>query len=70
MTVYKVVVKIRLENGQYKKEYKKQPKTSLRRLLESPDISQESKAELGKRRSSLNPTVYNTSGILRRKCLI
>ena len=42
----KAAGKSRLENGRYKKEYEKHPKTPLQRLLESADISEESKAEL------------------------
>jgi hypothetical protein len=49
----KITGKIRLENGRYKKIYD-EPKTPYQRLLESPDISDEVKAELKKRAAAHN----------------
>jgi hypothetical protein len=47
--------KERLENGRYKKLYEKSPKTPYQRLLESPEISEGSKAELRLRHHQSNP---------------
>jgi hypothetical protein len=52
----KIIGKIKLENGRYKKIYDK-PKTPCERLLESPDVSEENKAELRRRRELYNPVV-------------
>jgi hypothetical protein len=50
----KITGKIRLENGRYKKIYD-EPKTPCPPLLESPDISDEARAELKKRAAAYNP---------------
>jgi hypothetical protein len=46
-------------NGRWKKIYEKDPKTPYERLMESPDVSDESKAELRKRKSEQNPVALN-----------
>ncbi|MDR0601226.1 MAG: hypothetical protein LBG42_02490, partial [Treponema sp.] len=51
----KAAGKRQLENGWYKKEYEKHPKTPCQRLLELPDVGEGSKAGLWKRSSFLNP---------------
>ena len=51
----RLIEKIKLPSGRYKKIYEKDPKTPYQRLLESPDISDECKAELRKRAALLNP---------------
>jgi hypothetical protein len=50
-----LVAKERLPSGRYKKIYAKNPKTPYQRLLESADVSEESKAELRSRRALQNP---------------
>jgi hypothetical protein len=57
----KITGKIKLENGRYKKVYDK-PKTPYQRLRgiyadESPDVSQECKDELSRRKDLYNPVV-------------
>jgi hypothetical protein len=43
---FKLIDKVKQADGHYKKVYEKSPKTPCQRLLESPDVSEESKAEL------------------------
>jgi hypothetical protein len=50
----KITGKIRLENGKYRKVYDK-PKTPYERLLESADVGEEEKEELGRRVRLYNP---------------
>jgi hypothetical protein len=51
----RLIAKEKLSSGRYKKIYEKHPKTPYQRLLESPDISEECKAELRLRAALLNP---------------
>jgi hypothetical protein len=51
----RLIAKEKLPSGRYKKIYEKEAKTPCQRLLESPDISEECKAELRKRAALLNP---------------
>ena len=51
----RLIAKEKLPSGRYKKIYEKEPKTPYQRLLESPDISDEDKAELRSRAMGLNP---------------
>jgi hypothetical protein len=51
----RLIAKEKLPSGRYKKIYEKEAKTPYQRLLESPDLSDECKAELRKRASALNP---------------
>jgi len=51
----RLTAKEKLPSGRYKKIYEKDPKTPCQRLLESPDISDECKAELRRRKAALNP---------------
>jgi len=51
----RLIGKDKLPSGRYKKIYQKDPKPPYQRLLESPDISDECKAELCRRASLLNP---------------
>ena len=51
----RLIAKEKLPSGRYKKIYEKDPKTPFRRLLESPDVSDECKAELRRRAALLNP---------------
>ena len=51
----RLIAKEKLPSGRYKKIYEKIAKTPCQRLLESPDVSPECKAELRLRAASLNP---------------
>ena len=51
----RLVAKEKLPSGRYKKIYEKDPETPCQRLLESPYISEECKAELRRRAALLNP---------------
>jgi hypothetical protein len=51
----RLIAKEKLPSGRYKKIYEKDPKPPFQRLLESPYISDECKAELHRRASLLNP---------------
>jgi len=57
----RLIAKEKLPSGRYKKIYEKDPKTPYQRLLESPDISDECKAELRQRASQLNPVILKRS---------
>jgi len=51
----RLIAKEKLPSGRYKKIYEKEAKTPYQRLLESPDVSEESKTELRRRADCLNP---------------
>jgi hypothetical protein len=51
----RLIAKEKLRSGRYKKIYEKEPKTPCQRLLESPDVSEECKEELRRRKAVLNP---------------
>ena len=51
----RLIAKEKLPSGRYKKIYEKEPKTPCQRLLESPDVSDDCKAELYRRKAALNP---------------
>jgi len=51
----RLVAKEKLPSGRYKKIYEKDPQPPYQRLLESPDISDECKDELNRRKDVLNP---------------
>jgi hypothetical protein len=51
----RLIAKDKLPSGRYKKIYEKEPKTPYQRLLESLDVSEESKRELRRRAGLLNP---------------
>jgi hypothetical protein len=53
---FRPVDKMKQVDGRYRKIYEKQPKTPYRRLIESPDISGESKAELRRCERLYNPS--------------
>jgi hypothetical protein len=55
----KLIGKETLANGKTKKIYEKTPKTPYERLMESPDVSDESKAELKRRKDAQNPVELN-----------
>jgi hypothetical protein len=56
---FKRVEKVKREDGHYKKVYEKIPMTPCQRLLESPDVSQECKTELCRRKGLFNPVILN-----------
>jgi hypothetical protein len=58
---FRLIDKEKREDGRYKKVYEKEPKTPCQRLLESPLVSEESKAELRRRKSGSDPVVLNNS---------
>ena len=51
----RLIAKEKLPSGRYKKIYEKEPKPPYKRLLESPEISEECKNELRRRAALLNP---------------
>jgi len=51
----RLIAKEKLPSGRYKKIYEKEAKTPYQRLLESPYVSEECKAELRSRAACLNP---------------
>jgi len=51
----RLIAKEKLPSGRYKKIYEKEAKTPCQRLLESPLVSEEAKAELRRRAALLNP---------------
>ena len=51
----RLIAKEKLPSGRYKKIYEKEAKTPYQRLVESLHLSEESKAELSRRKESLNP---------------
>jgi len=57
----RLIAKEKLPSGRYKKVYEKEAKTPYQRLLESPDISDECKAELRRRAALLNPVELKRS---------
>ena len=57
---FKLVDKVKQADGRYRKVYEKAPATPYQRLLESPLVSDESKAELMRRKGEQNPVVLNT----------
>ena len=56
---FKLVDKVKQADGRYRKVYEKAPATPYQRLLESPLVSEESKAELKRRKDGQNPVELN-----------
>jgi hypothetical protein len=56
---FRLIDKEKQGDGRYKKIYEKNPKTPCQRLLESPEVSEESKAELMRRKNADNPVALN-----------
>ena len=59
MPSFRLVSKNKQADGRYKKVYEKAPRTPYERLMESPDVSPDCKAELLRRRSEQNPVELN-----------
>jgi hypothetical protein len=51
----RLIAKEKQASGRYKKIYEKVPKTPCQRLLESPEVAEEYKAELRRRALVFNP---------------
>ncbi|MDR1306492.1 MAG: hypothetical protein LBK74_02820, partial [Treponema sp.] len=56
---FRLIAKEKQGDGRCRKVYEKAPGTPYERLMESPDISEESKAELRRRRAGQNPVELN-----------
>jgi hypothetical protein len=56
---FKLIAKEKKADGRCKKVYEKQPRTPFERLMESPGVSAERKAELGRRRAGQTPAELN-----------
>jgi hypothetical protein len=59
MPSFRLIAKEKQGDGRYRKVYEKEPRTPYERLIGSPDISKESKAELRRRRAGQNPVEMN-----------
>jgi hypothetical protein len=59
MPSFRLIAKEKQGDGRYRKVYEKGPRTPYERLMESPDISEQSKAELRRRRAGQNPVELN-----------
>jgi hypothetical protein len=57
---FKLTDKVKQADGRYKKVYEKSPATPYQRLLESPDVSGESREELIRRKSGQDPVALNS----------
>jgi hypothetical protein len=57
---FRLIDKEKQGDGRYRKIYEKSPKTPYQRLLESPEVSEGSKAELMRRKSGSDPVVLNS----------
>ncbi|MDR0760756.1 MAG: transposase, partial [Treponema sp.] len=59
MPSFRLVAKEKQADGRYRKVYEKEARTPYERLMESPDISEECKGELRRRRAGQNPVALN-----------
>jgi hypothetical protein len=59
MPSFRLVDKEQRADGRYRKVYEKQPRTPHDRLIESPNVSAECKAELSRRKAGQNPVELN-----------
>ncbi|MDR2741694.1 MAG: hypothetical protein LBB98_06015, partial [Treponema sp.] len=59
MPSFRLVAKEKQADGRYRKVYEKEPRTPYERLMESPDVSEECKAELLRRKAGNNPVELN-----------
>jgi len=59
MPSFRLVSKEQQADGRYRKVYEKAPRTPYQRLMESPDVSPQSKAELAGRKALQNPVELN-----------
>jgi hypothetical protein len=56
---FRLTGKEKQADGRYQKIYEKSPRTPYQRLLESPEVSEASKAELTRRKNGSDPVVLN-----------
>jgi hypothetical protein len=59
MPSFRLIDKVKKEDGRFKKIYENKPRTPYERLMESSHVSQESKDELRHRKSVQNPVELN-----------
>ncbi|MDR2741386.1 MAG: hypothetical protein LBB98_04440 [Treponema sp.] len=59
MPSFRLIAKEKQADGRCRKVYEKEPRTPYERLMESPDVSEECKAELLRRRAGYNPVTMN-----------
>ncbi|MDR2741865.1 MAG: transposase, partial [Treponema sp.] len=59
MPSFRLIAKEQQADGRYRKVYEKEPRTPYERLMESPDVSEECKAELLRRKAGYNPVAMN-----------
>jgi hypothetical protein len=59
MPSFRLITKEKQDDGRYRKVYEKQPRTPYERLIESSNVSEESKEELKRRREGQNPVELN-----------
>jgi hypothetical protein len=59
MPSFRLIAKEKQADGRCRKVYEKKPRTPYERLMESPDVSEECKAELLRRRAGNNPVELN-----------
>jgi hypothetical protein len=57
---FRLMDKVKRADGRYKKVYEKNPRTPCQRLLDLSDASEETKAELTRRKSAQNPAAWNS----------
>jgi hypothetical protein len=59
MPSFRLIAKEKQADGRCRKVYEKKPRTSYERLMEPPDVSEECKGELLRRRVGYNPVAMN-----------
>jgi hypothetical protein len=59
MPSFRLAAKEKQADGRCRKVYEKEPRTPYERLMESPDVSEECKAELLRRKAGNNPVELN-----------
>jgi hypothetical protein len=59
MPSFRLIAKEKQADGRYRKVYEKEAKTPYERLMESPEVSEECKGELRRRRAGQNPAALN-----------
>jgi hypothetical protein len=56
---FRLVAKEKQADGRYRKVYEKESRTPYERLMESPEVSEERKADLMRLRAGQNPAALN-----------
>jgi hypothetical protein len=57
--LFRLIAKEKQADGRCRKAYEKEPRTPYERLMELPDISEDGKAELLRRKAGNNPVELN-----------